>query len=810
MTTLEILKQSKELLFQLGNSVSKLISDYQDIIGDSLIIEKLDHFKIAYEEAVQRLENPSLRLATIGTTSSGKSTLVNALIGRKIAPIESEEMSAGVLLLKHGEQTELVIKETQSAYWENGIWSDLDDAEIYSRIKSVMQTYHMIRNDRKQSYTIEIPEVVVTCPLLPGCDKRLIGLPEGIDIEIIDLPGLKSIQDRENLRIIQERVSKSFSLVALDYAQVDDEHRKALLKELKEVVEYLRGRTDLMIFLLNRVDLRDESSLPLQERINKLQDEIQKELNLLGQPNVIPFSAQILFYAQCAWGSSSDEYSSVDQESRRIMLSSMLRDCAKPIKQFTQKDKELRKWFRDIEDDIDDGLDIDDKTTRKLLDYAMEWSGGKQLWSLLQQRIDEAFPKLIISPAIIDVVGSAKGISSALKIIIETKRLQTIQEVDKQKKSLILREKELKIETDKLLDLFIKNIEELTKDLKKSNPNDASEVAKNAKTKGIEGLNLLIDLIDDEKKDLMETVISPVRDMLINNKGAYQLEDELSKSLPKALANQIARASDCTSRMLSEFSSQDRFLIMKVENENLNKLRKLEKVERVVLTLYQNMRDALESRAEFFLQSRVQAFESVGNSLIKMTRERMLSVAMEKSGNLSVGEVVMLELDDYFRNHPLTLPEGKVFVFPEPVKRETNQEEEFGEKEYLRKKSCFGGVERVTVRESSGVRTYQALRVPDYNQMAKQWITGLEQGEDVLWKTLKNWLIEYMTEIKSVLQKSANNITRLALVELDKQKLFLESELESGLGIIDKLETQREEIENSVKSIDNLIFHQEE
>ncbi len=103
MTTSEILKKSRELLFEAGNSVSKLISDYQDIIGDSLIIEKFDHFKIAYEEAVQRLENPSLRLATIGTTSSGKSTLVNALIGRKIAPIESEEMSAGVLLLKHGE-----------------------------------------------------------------------------------------------------------------------------------------------------------------------------------------------------------------------------------------------------------------------------------------------------------------------------------------------------------------------------------------------------------------------------------------------------------------------------------------------------------------------------------------------------------------------------------------------------------------------------------------------------------------------------------------------------------------------------------
>ena len=39
------------------------------------------------------------RIATIGTTSSGKSTIVNALIGRRIAPIEAGEMSGGVLTL---------------------------------------------------------------------------------------------------------------------------------------------------------------------------------------------------------------------------------------------------------------------------------------------------------------------------------------------------------------------------------------------------------------------------------------------------------------------------------------------------------------------------------------------------------------------------------------------------------------------------------------------------------------------------------------------------------------------------------------
>lgn len=95
------LNNTHNLFQELGNSVSSLVNSSPDVFDDPSIKVCLKEFLTVYQEAVQRLENPSFRIATIGTTSSGKSTIVNAIIGRKIAPIEAGEMSGGVLTLQH-------------------------------------------------------------------------------------------------------------------------------------------------------------------------------------------------------------------------------------------------------------------------------------------------------------------------------------------------------------------------------------------------------------------------------------------------------------------------------------------------------------------------------------------------------------------------------------------------------------------------------------------------------------------------------------------------------------------------------------
>jgi hypothetical protein len=164
------LRIAREPLFTLGNLTAGILSEYHDVTSSSVLLEKLQAFRVVYEEAVARLQKPSFRIATIGTTSSGKSTIVNALIGRKIAPTEAQEMSAGILRIRHGERSKLVIHNTEGATWECGTWEDLRDEEIYSRLKLTMEAYHQERGKKRKKRDeaeVGIPQVGVECPLLP-------------------------------------------------------------------------------------------------------------------------------------------------------------------------------------------------------------------------------------------------------------------------------------------------------------------------------------------------------------------------------------------------------------------------------------------------------------------------------------------------------------------------------------------------------------------------------------------------------------------------------------------------------------------
>ncbi len=104
----ERLNAVRQLLNKLGEGVVELANTHSDVFADPQLKKELEDFQEAYQEAKTRLENPKLSIATLGTTSSGKSTIVNALIGRRIAPVEAGEMSGGVLKFGDSDTVQLV------------------------------------------------------------------------------------------------------------------------------------------------------------------------------------------------------------------------------------------------------------------------------------------------------------------------------------------------------------------------------------------------------------------------------------------------------------------------------------------------------------------------------------------------------------------------------------------------------------------------------------------------------------------------------------------------------------------------------
>jgi GTPase SAR1 family protein len=798
------LNNTRNLLQELGNSVSSLVNSSPDVFADAGIKSCLDDFLTVYQEAVQRLENPSFRIATLGTTSSGKSTIVNALIGRKIAPIEAGEMSGGVLTIKHSQEPRLMIAETEDAAWDTGEWTGLSDEDLYDRIRKVMHSYHAAR--KKREYVA--PQITANVPLLPACDASLLGLPNGIGVELIDLPGLKSVQDRANLATIQKQVNKAFSLVALDYMQVDDEHRKRLLEELKKVVEYLQGRTDSMIFILNRVDNRGTDDLPLSVRIDKLREEIKEVLSLPELPDVLPFNARLLYYAQCAWGSGAfNEPSLMSQEIRLKLLKAMFQDCAGVIKLNTKENRDLKNWFRDIEDRVEDNEAIDDETLRKILHYSLEWSGGRELWDRFRVRVQESFAELVILPALLEVFDNYDALAKSLDILIQTRKIYNQEQVEQEKYKIAKTRQNLHKNIKKIAQQFKGEIEEIINLLKINDPNDDIKLKKAAEKKEFDGFSLIINAVAEVEGDLTKVLIVPVRDAFKNNQGAFELRDKLREVIFPSLADDISQAYDNVSRRLSTFSSESENLVKRVRADDDKGKKELEHDERYVRLLYHRMREAISARAEFFLQGKAQQFEQPLESLVNEQVKRLKVCLSDKTfSSINVEQAAISNLRKKLAQNSPTLPE-KFFELSAPIKQNRSTKREVvGKKteyetrtkteyqdytESYQDGSCFSSTKTRT-KTRPVTRNYQEavtrniyedieyveLFLPSPDLMAKQWLSGIEKGKGSLWEILREWIIKRLDDVSSIFEESVDEITNLAERALQQQLTILEENCE--------------------------------
>ena len=824
------LNNTRKLLQELGNSVSNLVNSSPDVFADAGIKSCLQDFLTVYQEAVQRLENPSFRIATLGTTSSGKSTIVNALIGRKIAPIEAGEMSGGVLTIKHSQEQKLIIAETKDAVWETGEWTGLSDEDLYQRIRTVMHSYHDAR--KKREYVA--PQITAQVSLLPASNSSLLGLPNGIGVELIDLPGLKSVQDRANLATIQKQVNKAFSLVALDYMQVDDEHRKRLLEELKKVVEYLQGRTDSMIFILNRVDNRGADDLPLSVRIDKLREEIKEVLSLPELPDVLPFNARLLYYAQCAWGSGAfNEPSPINQELRLKLLKAMFQDCAGVIKLNTKENRDLKNWFRDIEDRVEDNEAIDDETMRQILHYSLEWSGGRELWDRFRVRVQESFAELVILPALLEVFDNYNALAQSLDILIQARKINNQEQVEQEKDKIANIRQDLQKNIKIFKEEFQGDIKAII-ELLKIDPNDHIEAKQIAEKKGIDGFSLILNAVAEVEGDLTKVLIVPVRDALKNNQGAFDLRDKLREVTSPSLADDISKAYDNVSRRLSKFSPKSEYLVKRIRADDDQGKKELEHDERYFRLLYHTMREAISARAEFFLQGKAQQFEQALESLVNEQVKRLkVCLSDEKFSSINLEKAAISNLRKKLAQNLPTLPE-KFFELSEPIKQNrSKQKEVVGTKteyetrtktvnenytESYQDGSCFSSTKTrtktrpVTSNYQEAVTRniyedieYVELFLPSPDLMAKQWLSGIEKGKGSLWDILLDWILKRLENVTSIFEESVDEITNLAERALQQQLTIIEENFEQQKQFWLDFEVQKDHATGVYQKLQEII-----
>jgi len=234
----------------------------------------------ALNKLVDELRNPTLVLATTGTTSSGKSTLVNLLCGAEIVPVAVSEMSAGVVTIEYSRKKSLIIHPTPGALWECGEYRDITEDEIRQRLYRVMINY--IHN-RKTQPDLACPQSTIYYPFRLLRESKL-ELPRNARVKILDLPGLAYVGDQGNANVIKQ-CREALCLVIYNSAETDSQKVKSLLQEVVQQVKELGGSPARMLFVLNRIDVfRADQTWPeteerfVENTINSIKKELTEQL----------------------------------------------------------------------------------------------------------------------------------------------------------------------------------------------------------------------------------------------------------------------------------------------------------------------------------------------------------------------------------------------------------------------------------------------------------------------------------------------------------------------------------------------------
>ncbi|MBD2665355.1 hypothetical protein B6N60_02830 [Richelia sinica FACHB-800] len=269
-----------KLLAQYWNNFHTEISQHLPESYQPEIQELSDKLETALTQLVHELQNPTLTLATTGTTSSGKSTLVNLLCGAEIVPVAVSEMSAGAVTIEYSREKSLIIHETPGALWECGEWKGISEEKIYQLLYQAMISY--IENREKQP-NLACPQSTIFYPFRLLKESQL-QLPRGTKVRILDLPGLAYVGDQGNANVIKQ-CREALCIVTYNSAETDSQKVKSLLQEVVQQVKDLGGSPARMLFVLNRIDVfRADRNWPeteirfFENTIRSIKNELTEQL----------------------------------------------------------------------------------------------------------------------------------------------------------------------------------------------------------------------------------------------------------------------------------------------------------------------------------------------------------------------------------------------------------------------------------------------------------------------------------------------------------------------------------------------------
>jgi small GTP-binding protein len=203
-------------------------------IADELGLAELGH--AITRDTVRRVEHNVVRVLVLGEIKQGKSSLINALLGRDALPMGVTPTTGATVVVRSGEPTGMW------AIADDGIATVLDRETFVARAKGVRSG---------EDAPIERLELQVE----PGV------LPQGL--ELLDTPGINDIANWRATISRGELPSADALILVLDATQLLNHTELAFLRDALAAVGGLRDSGARLLLAINRIDLIGEEDRPL-------------------------------------------------------------------------------------------------------------------------------------------------------------------------------------------------------------------------------------------------------------------------------------------------------------------------------------------------------------------------------------------------------------------------------------------------------------------------------------------------------------------------------------------------------------------
>lgn len=217
--------------------------------------------------------NSEFEIAVIATMSSGKSTLINALLGKELMPSKNEACTAKVSRIKNNPN----IKNFSAIAYDK-------DGEIFKTITDASVEHFTEFNDDPAIHLIEI-------------EGNIPSIKAGkINLVLVDTPGPNNSIDethRQHTLSVIKSDDKPMILYVLNATQLRTDDDLALLRTVADAMAVGGKQSkDRFIFAMNKSDEFDPEK---GESIGGAIESVTEYLDLQGieNPNIYPVSAQI-------------------------------------------------------------------------------------------------------------------------------------------------------------------------------------------------------------------------------------------------------------------------------------------------------------------------------------------------------------------------------------------------------------------------------------------------------------------------------------------------------------------------------------